>query len=79
MTLAEIEKALAEGRIYALVTNGRKRSYWRVRRNGRTQTWKTRPGEFRIPVVAGLRAYGAITHKSRIGPDGDFKIEDVTE
>lgn len=31
------------------------------RRTGRTQTWKTRPGEFRIPVKYGLRGYGNIT------------------
>lgn len=34
----------------------------RWRRNGRTQTWKTRPGEFRIPVKWGLRGYSYITH-----------------
>lgn len=33
----------------------------RWRRNGRTKTWKTRPGEFRIPVKHGLRSYGYIT------------------
>lgn len=32
---------------------------YRVRRNGATQTWKTRP-EWRIPVVHGLRGYGQI-------------------
>lgn len=32
------------------------------RRNGRTQTWKTRPGEFRIPVKCGLYDYGEVTH-----------------
>ena len=31
------------------------------RRNGSTQTWKTRPDEFRVPVKYGLRGYGAIT------------------
>lgn len=30
------------------------------RRNGVTQTWKTRPGEFRIPVKYGLRNYSQI-------------------
>jgi hypothetical protein len=29
----------------------------RVRRNGATQTWKTRPDEFRIPVKWGLKVY----------------------
>lgn len=27
----------------------------RARRNGKTQTWKTRPGEFRIPAKHGLK------------------------
>ena len=31
------------------------------RRNGQTQTWKTRPDEFRAPVKYGLYAYGNIT------------------
>jgi hypothetical protein len=30
------------------------------RRNGATQTWKTRPDDFRIPVKYGLRSYGQI-------------------
>lgn len=41
---------------------GVKITQYRVRRNGRTQTWKTRPGEFRIPVVHGLKGYESITH-----------------
>lgn len=31
------------------------------RRNGQTQTWKTRPNDFRVPVKYGLRNYGQIT------------------
>lgn len=31
------------------------------RRNGATQTWKTRPGQFRVPVKYGLYQYGQIT------------------
>lgn len=34
----------------------------RVRRMGRTKTWKTRPGEFRIPVKYGLRDSFYIDH-----------------
>jgi hypothetical protein len=34
----------------------------RVRRNGRTQTWKTRPGHFRIPCKYGLYTYVQIWH-----------------
>lgn len=33
------------------------------RRNGRTQTWKTRPNEFRIPVKFGLYDYSYITER----------------
>lgn len=32
------------------------------RRNGATKTWKTRPTEYRVPVVHGLRGYGQLTH-----------------
>ena len=31
------------------------------RRNGATQTWKTRPADFRYPVKHGLRDYSAVT------------------
>lgn len=34
------------------------------RRNGRTVTWVTRPDDFRIPVVHGLKSYGYITDRS---------------
>lgn len=33
----------------------------RVRRNGKTQVWKTRPNDFRVPVKYGLYEYGNIT------------------
>lgn len=32
-----------------------------ARRNGKTQVWKTRPDEFRVPVKHGLYDYGEIT------------------
>ncbi len=31
------------------------------RRNGKTQTWKTRPNDFRVPVKYGMYQYGSIT------------------
>lgn len=37
----------------------------RARRNGKTQTWKTRPGEFRIPAKHGLKHTFNITHNTR--------------
>jgi len=32
----------------------------KVRRNGKTQVWKTRPNDFKIPVKYGLHEYGYI-------------------
>jgi hypothetical protein len=56
--LAAIEAALDSGRVQAEMANGR---WWRVRRNGRTKLWKTRPGQWRIPIKAGLRSHAYIT------------------
>lgn len=56
-TRADAEAALDAGRLFAVMANGR---FWRCRRNGKTQTWKTRPDDYRIPVKAGLKATGAI-------------------
>ena len=58
------EQALDRGDIWALMRNGR---YWRLRRNGQTKLWKTWPMEFRIPVKAGLKSCGGMTHTSIIG------------
>ncbi len=71
LPLKAIEDLLDRGRLEARVSGGR---WWRVRRNGKTQTWKTRPDEFRIPVKAGFRACGELTHQSMLGPDGDFRV-----
>jgi hypothetical protein len=35
-----------------------------ARRSGRTQTWKTRPGEFSLPVKHGLYESTRITHEN---------------
>jgi hypothetical protein len=59
----EIEEALDHGRLWAAMRNNR---WWKLRRNGRTQTWKTRPSEFRIPVKAGLKSYADVTHGSLV-------------
>lgn len=57
-TRDDIERALDAGELFGLMNDDR---FWRLRRNGRTQAWKRDPSRFRIPVKAGLRAYGAIT------------------
>lgn len=36
----------------------------RARVNGKCQTWKTRPNEFRLPVKYGLKECFNITHES---------------
>ena len=59
MTQAYIEAALDRGALCVAMRNG---GWWRIRRNGRTQTWKTRRGEFRIPVKFGLKLCGNIKH-----------------
>ena len=38
--------------------------WWTIRRNGKTQLWKSRAEEFRIPIKAGFRSYGELTHHS---------------
>lgn len=61
MTRNELETALDAGKLKVRMANG---NLWAVRRNGRTQTWKTRPDEFRIPIKYGFRGTGAIDHNS---------------
>ncbi len=52
---------LDRGLICAAMRGGK---WYRARRNGATKIWKTRQGHFRIPVKAGFRACGAITHNN---------------
>lgn len=60
-TQAQIEEALAAGRLEVYITGGR---WWRARRNGATKTWVTRPGEFRVPIKAGFKLCGCIQHNT---------------
>ena len=66
-TRNEIESALDAGKISVRMSNGK---LWRVRRNGMTQTWKTRPAEFRIPLKMGFRSHWEITHNSGFDYEG---------
>ena len=63
LSLGYIENSLYNGELWAAMRSGR---YWKLRRNGKTQTWKTRPGDFRIPVKCGLKSCAAITHQSPV-------------
>lgn len=69
MTLAQIESSLSSGNIEAAMRNGR---FWRIRRNGTTKVWKTRPGHFQIPVKAGLKSCGYLRHDNL----GDFRLKE---
>lgn len=56
------EQALtANNFCHATLTN-KDKTPLRVRRSGKTQTWKTRPEEFKVPVKYGLYESTYITH-----------------
>lgn len=59
LTRQAIEQLLDSGQIEVEMVNSR---WWRLRRNGTTKLWKTRPLDFQIPVKAGLRACSYITN-----------------
>lgn len=63
-TQQELETALDAGRLYCAMING---TFWLCRRNGRTKTWKTRPGEFRIPYRYGLYRTDQLTNRTVMG------------
>jgi len=75
VTLQYIENSLYNGELWVAMRNGR---FWRARRSGKTQTWKTRPSEYRIPIKAGMYAHGAIAHHSRVAliSDEDWRSAD---
>lgn len=63
-TQEQVEQALHDGALWVHMLDNR---WWRSRRNGKTRTWKTRPGEFRIPLKFGFYGYGQITHNQQDG------------
>jgi hypothetical protein len=75
ITLQYIENSLYNGELWAHMRNGH---YWRLRRNGQTQKWKTRPADFRIPVKAGFKSYGEVTHRSAVAllSDSNWRTAD---
>jgi hypothetical protein len=65
LTQKEVETALDAGRLQVKVWVGNGKTsdgWWTCRRNGKTQTWKTRPGHFRIPIKYGFRHASSINH-----------------
>ena len=65
LSLAEIEDKLMLQKVFIRTDKG---SLWKLRRNGATKLWKTRSGEFRIPVKFGWKYFGYITQ------DNKFKV-----
>lgn len=61
------EQALKANRFSFKITNPRNEHCGEeraCRRNGKTQTWKTRPGHFKIPVKYGMYEFFYITHEN---------------
>lgn len=56
------EQALSANNFQSLISKNRKGEFHKVRRSGKTITWKTRPDEFKIPVKFGLYQSLYITH-----------------
>lgn len=76
MERSEIESALDSRKVFVRMHNG---NYWPVRRNGKTQTWKRRPNEFRIPIKTGFNSFGEINESSDVGYDRKQKFAFVIE
>jgi len=67
------EQALTAREFTFKISNPNNKHYGEIRkcrRNGKTQIWKTRPNEFKIPVKYGLYEYFYITHENA----GDFEV-----
>jgi hypothetical protein len=51
-SFAEFESALDSGRLFTKMRDG---TFWRVRRNGQTQTWVHDPDRREIPIKCGFK------------------------
>lgn len=58
------ENAMTASRFEHATMKNKDKTPLRVRRNGKTKTWKTRPDEFKIPVKYGLRECAYIDHNN---------------
>lgn len=56
------DQAMTANEFVSLVSKNKKGEPHKVRRSGKTQIWKTRPDEFKIPVKFGLYQSLYITH-----------------
>jgi hypothetical protein len=60
----QVEWELDHGFLWIKMNNGR---YWKLRRNGKTKTWKRELFRYRIPVKAGMYKYSEVTNQTDIG------------
>lgn len=61
------EQALTLNEFWLEITNPRHKRFGqraRFRRNGKTQTWKTRPNDFKVPVKYGLYEFDYVTNEN---------------
>lgn len=58
ITRLNVDQLLDAHQIEVHMKNG---NWWEIRRNGRTQLWKTHKDRIRVPFKYGMRGYGAIT------------------
>lgn len=58
ITRSNVDALLDAGSIEAAMRNG---NWWRIRRNGKTRTWKRDANRIEIPFKMGMYGYGTIT------------------
>jgi len=61
MNLREAKSLVYGNHLYHKKWKNADGSPYKVKVNGKPQTWKTRPNEIRIPIKRGLYEYGHIT------------------
>lgn len=60
VTRENVEELLDSGRLCCAITTPSGIKWWRIRRNGRTKTWRRDALRLRIPFKAGRYCCGAI-------------------
>lgn len=68
------EQAMTAGTFYHVRLTNRDGTAVRCRANGKCKTWKTRPGEFQLPVKYGLKDCFYISERNA----GEWVIADPT-
>lgn len=83
LTRDNVDSLLDAGRLQGAISHPSGVRWWRLRRNGKTRTWKRDASRFEVPVKAGLRTTGRISDADllsdgtinpayyRIAPDGE--------